>query len=173
MNLEKINIPRCYVPADFGHVVRRELHHFSDASTYGHGQCSYLRHVNEDGSVHCALVIGKSRVAPIKVITIPRLELTAAVVSVEASNILKEELVLTDIDECLWTDSKVVLGYISNEARRFHTFVSNRIQKIPCLKRFKCKRASHIHLVYRTSVLVGEGDTSSCRCYHRNTNWRS
>nr|XP_033494102.1 uncharacterized protein LOC117264333 [Epinephelus lanceolatus] len=129
-NLEKINIPRCYVPPDFGHVVRRELHHFSDASTYGYGQCSYLRHVNEDGIVHCALVIGKSRVAPIKVITIPRLELTAAVVSVEASNILKEELGLADINEYFWMDSKVVLGYISNEARRFHTFVSNRIQKI-------------------------------------------
>lgn len=113
-NLEKIRIPRCYVPADFGHVLRRELHHFSDASTYGYGQCSYLRHLKEDGRVHCALVIGKSRVAPIKVITIPRLELTAAIVSVEASNILKEELGLTDIDEYFWTDSKVVLGYISN-----------------------------------------------------------
>ncbi|XP_034537461.1 uncharacterized protein LOC117811344 [Notolabrus celidotus] len=129
-NLEKINIPRCYVPADFGQVLRIELHHFSDASTYGYGQCSYLRHISEDGRVHCALVIAKSRVAPIKVTTIPRLELTAAVVSVAASNTLKEELGLEDTDEYFWTDSKVVLGYINNEARRFHTFVSNRIQRI-------------------------------------------
>lgn len=60
VNLEKITIPRCYVPPGFGRVVRKELHHFSDASTYGYGQCSYLRQVNEDGSVHCALVMGKS-----------------------------------------------------------------------------------------------------------------
>lgn len=95
-----------------------------------YGQCSYLRHVNEAGDVHCTLIMGKSRVAPIKVMTIPRLELTAAVVSVAASNTLKEELGLADIDEYFWTDSKVVLGYVNNEARRFHTFVSNRIQKI-------------------------------------------
>ncbi|XP_030602936.1 uncharacterized protein LOC115792515 [Archocentrus centrarchus] len=43
---------------------------------------------------------------------------------------LKDELGLTQIDEYFWTDSKVVLGYINNEARRFHTFVSNRVQKI-------------------------------------------
>lgn len=62
--------------------------------------------------------------------TIPRLELTAAVVSVAISSILKEELGFMNSDEYFWTDSKVVLGYINNEARRFHTFVSNRIQKI-------------------------------------------
>ncbi|XP_041850911.1 uncharacterized protein LOC121646099 isoform X2 [Melanotaenia boesemani] len=129
-NLEKIIIPRCYVPADFGNVLQREIHHFSDASTSGYGQCSYLRQVNENGSVHCTLIMAKSRVAPIKVITIPRLELTAAVVSVVTSDVLKEELGFAGIHEYFWTDSKVVLGYINNESRRFHTFVSNRIQKI-------------------------------------------
>lgn len=129
-NLEKITIPRCYVPPGFGRVVRKELHHFSDASTCGYGQCTYLRQVNEDGSVHCALVMAKSRVAPIKVTTIPRLELAAAVVSATTSNTLKEELGLSNVVEYFWTDSKVILGYINNEARRFHTFVSNRIQKI-------------------------------------------
>ena len=129
-NLEKITLPHCYVPPGFGQVVRKELHHFSDASTCGYGQCTYLRQVNENGNVHCALVMAKSRVAPIKVTTIPRLELAAAVVSVTVSNTLKEELCLSDAVEYFWTDSKVVLGYINNEARRFHTFVSNRIQKI-------------------------------------------
>lgn len=130
MNLEKINIPRCYVPANFGKVIKRELHHFSDASNSGYGQCSYLRVTNEEGNIHCALVIGKSRVAPIKVQTIPRLELTAAVISVAMSNMLKQELEYADIEEHFWTDSQVVLGYINNEARRFHTFVANRVQKI-------------------------------------------
>lgn len=96
----------------------------------GYGQCSYLRCVNEDGNVHCALVMGKSRGAPIKVTTIPRLELADAVMSVTVSNMLKKQLDLTDVVEYFWTDSQVVLGYINNEARRFHTFVSNRKQKI-------------------------------------------
>lgn len=129
-NLEKVTIPRCYLPSDFGKVIGKALHHFSDASTPGYGQCSYLRQVDEEGRVHCALVLAKSRVAPIKLMTIPRLELTAAVVSVTVSNILKEELGLTNIDEYFWTDFKVVLAYINNKACRFHTFVSNRIQKI-------------------------------------------
>lgn len=130
MNLERINIPRCYVPANFGKVIKRELHHFSDASNSGYGQCSYLRVTNEEGNIHCALVIGKSRVAPIKVQTIPRLELTAAVISVAMSNMLKQELEYAEIEEHFWTDSQVVLGYINNKARRFHTFVAYRVQKI-------------------------------------------
>ncbi|XP_076857249.1 uncharacterized protein LOC143511529 [Brachyhypopomus gauderio] len=129
-NLDKIDIPRSYAPVNFGKIIRTELHHFSDASISGYGQCSYLRLSNEDGEVHCALVIGKSRVAPTKLTTIPRLELTAAVVSVKVSNMLKEELGYANVQEFFWTDSKVVLGYINNEARRFHTFVANRVQRI-------------------------------------------
>ncbi|KAI2646573.1 6-phospho-beta-galactosidase [Labeo rohita] len=130
VNLERINIPHCYVPVNFGKVIKRELHHFSDTSNSGYGQCSYLRFTNEEGNIHCALVIGKSRVAPIKVTTISRLELTAAVISVGMSNMLKQELDYADIEEHFWTDFQVVLGYINNEARRFHTFVANRVKKI-------------------------------------------
>ena len=129
-NLQLIQIPRCYQPLKFGTVIKTELHHFSDASTTGYGQCSYVRLINTEGKVHCALVIGKSRVAPTKIVTIPRLELAAAVVSVKVSELLKEELEYENVEEFFWTDSKVILGYISNEARRFHTFVANRVQTI-------------------------------------------
>ncbi|XP_072040573.1 uncharacterized protein [Amphiura filiformis] len=125
------NIPRCYRPKDFGLVQTIELHHFSDASTVGYGQCSYLRQVDDKQQVHCSLVMGKARVAPLKVTTIPRLELTAALVSVKVSAMLKKELRhQQEIQEIFWTDSKVVLGYIANESRRFHIFVANRVQKI-------------------------------------------
>lgn len=103
---------------------------FSDASTHGYGQCFYLRLRNEDGNVHCALVMTKSRVSPLKVITIPRLELTAAVISVEISNVLKRELEYVDLEESFFTDSEVVMGYIRNKAYRFHTFVANCVQRI-------------------------------------------
>ncbi len=129
-NLQKIDVPRTYAPFSFGKPAQAELHHFSDASTHGYGQCSYLRLKNTEGDVHCAMVMAKSRVAPLKLTTIPRLELAAAVVSVEISSVLKKELDYTVIEETFWTDSKVVLGYISNEARRFHTFVANRVQRI-------------------------------------------
>lgn len=128
-SLPKLQIPRCFAPEAFRKAQRVELHHFSDASSYGYGQCSYIRVVSED-TVHCSLIIGKARVAPTKVVTIPRLELTAAVVSAAVSSMLKEELELKVDQEYFWTDSKVVLGYIANEARRFHVFVANRVQRI-------------------------------------------
>lgn len=129
-NLHKINIARCYLPANFGEVVETELHHLSDASISGYGQCSYLREKSKKGENHCSLVIGKAHVSPTKVTTIPRLEFTAAVVSVSISNMLREELIIFDGKEYFWTDSKEVLGYINNGARQFHTFTANRVQKI-------------------------------------------
>ncbi len=74
--------------------------------------------------------MGKSRVAPTKITTIPRLELSAAVVAVQISDLLRKELELDSLEEYFWTDSKVVLGYINNDAKRFHIFVANRIQRI-------------------------------------------
>ena len=81
--MENINIPRCYKPTDFGQIVQCTLRHFSDASETGYGQASYLRMINENGDVHCCLIFGKSRVAPVKYVSIPRLELIAATLSVK------------------------------------------------------------------------------------------
>ena len=60
-----------------------ELHHFADASIEGYGTASYLRLEDSDEKVHCSLVMGKSRVAPLKTVTVPRLELTAATLAVK------------------------------------------------------------------------------------------
>ena len=128
--LEGMKIPRCYKPNDFGELKSVEIHHFSDASTDGYGQCSYLRLVDDKDHVHCSFLLGKARVTPLKPVTIPRLELTAAVVFVRVSQTLQQELEYHNVIEFFWTDSKVVLGYINNDARRFHIFVANRVQQI-------------------------------------------
>lgn len=128
-NLPCLEIPRCFFPSELGKIQRTELHHFSDASCSGYGQVSYLR-ILGDQQVHCSMVIGKARVSPTKITTVPRLELTAAVVSAAVGSMLKEELELQVDKEYYWTDSQVVLGYINNEARRFHVFVANRVQRI-------------------------------------------
>ena len=130
LQLRSILIPRCYKPENFGCAVGTELHHFSDASVKGYGQCSYLRLIDENQRIHCSFVMGKSRVAPLKPVTIPRLELTATVCSVKINQQLRQELQHQIDQEYFWTDSQVVLGYISNESRRFHVFVANRVQDI-------------------------------------------
>ncbi len=131
-NLAQFEIPRCYKPREFGTVKSIQLHHFSDASTTGYGQCSYVRLVNIHDAVSTSLVMAKSRVIPAKPITVPRLELAAAVLSVEVSKFLRKELHYDTptMEEYFWTDSQVVLGYINNEAKRFRIFAVNRIEKI-------------------------------------------
>jgi hypothetical protein len=128
--LNTLCLPRCYKPEDFGAVKTVELHNFSDASLYGYGQCSYLKLIDDQNRIYCILVMAKSRVAPLKPVTIPRLELTATLVSAKVSAFLQKELEYEEMKLFYWTDSKVVLGYISNDARRFHVFVSNRVQQI-------------------------------------------
>ncbi len=91
-NLSSVEIPRHYIPLAVKEVRQCELHHFSDTSVSGYGMCSYLRVVSRSGEVHCALVMGKARVAPSKVTTIPRLELSAAVVATRTRDLLRREM---------------------------------------------------------------------------------
>jgi len=72
--------------------------------------------------------MGKAHVATRETVTIPRLELTAATISVRAASMLKEELDYEELQEFHWTDSKVVHGFINNESRRFQVYVANRVQ---------------------------------------------
>ena len=130
LELEKLEIQRCFKPVDFGEIKAVELHYFSDASEGGYGQCSYIRLVNDSDKAHCAFVIGESRVSPLRQTSIPRLELAAATVSAKMSEFLRNELTYSDRSEYFWSDSKIVLGYCNNEARRFHVYVANRVQQI-------------------------------------------
>ena len=74
--------------------------------------------------------MGKSRVTPKKYVTIPYLELVAAVLSVKIAALIRRELDIEWKNETFWTDSKVVLGYINNNTKTFKIFVANRIQQI-------------------------------------------
>ena len=128
--LSELRIPRCYFSTNHGPVKKYELHHFSDASYDGCGQCSYLRAAYEDGHITSSLVMSKTKVTPLKSVTIPRLELVAALMSVRVSCFLRSELTIKEFDEFFWTDSTAVLGYVKNDTKRFHVYVANRVQEI-------------------------------------------
>ena len=67
--LENINLDRCFKPPRFGGLRDCNLHHFSETSQDGYGQILYLRLVDEDGHIHCSLVMAKSRVTPLKFVS--------------------------------------------------------------------------------------------------------
>ena len=116
-----MKIDRCFKPKSFGDIVEVSLHHFSDACDYGYGSCHYLRFVNSDNSVHCCLIMGKSRVVPAKSnFTTPRLELVAATLSAQIASFIAKELEYKIDNEIFWCDNTCALGYIRNTTKRFH-----------------------------------------------------
>ena len=129
-HVDELYVRRCIIPDDLWKISDISIHHFSDASEQGYGQCSYIRTVDEEGQIHCSLLLGNSRVVPKKSVSIPRLKLIAALLSVKVTCLLKKELNLGEVTHYFWTDSKAVLGYIRNNTRRFKTFVANRINQI-------------------------------------------
>ena len=130
--LEQIRVPRCVVPTD-PKPVAIELHNFSDASTVGYGACAYVRVVFADGVAKCCLLMGKSRVAPLKRVSIPRLELVAAVLAVKMSTMISREVDIAFSKVYFWTDASVVLRYLRNTAKRFLPFVASRVELLHTL----------------------------------------
>ena len=106
-----------------------QLHVFCDVSEIAYGTVAYFRTVTR-GCINVSFVISKTRLAPIKALTVPRLELQAAVMASRLKSKIFEEIDL-EIDEThFWSDSKIVLHYLSNTQRRFSTYVSHRIAEI-------------------------------------------
>ena len=124
--MEHIKKPRCYKTTGFSKIVEYTFH-FSDASKTRYGQDSFLKMINEDGDVHCCLIFGKPIAVPVKNVSILRLDGLLSL-SVILSDMLRRELDILFASDEFWTDSQVILGYISNEAWRFKVSVANRIQ---------------------------------------------
>lgn len=89
--LSQFNVPRCVKSRTLGEVKSAQIHHFSDASELGYGSVSYLRLCNADDKVECSFLMAKSHLPTLKVVTIPRLELSAATVSIKLDKIIKRE----------------------------------------------------------------------------------
>ena len=128
--LGQLSISRCFKPdTSFQVPITMQLHVFADASSTGYGTVAYLRLSNGNGAHHVSFVAGKARLTPLKYVTIPRLELTAAVTAVRLGCMIQREMD-ESLDVRYYTDSSTVLRYISNEQKRFQIFVANRVQII-------------------------------------------
>ncbi|GBP47838.1 hypothetical protein EVAR_43529_1 [Eumeta japonica] len=126
--LKKLDIPRCYPGCT--HAVKRELHTFVDASEHTYAASTYWRTTAADGSINVSLVMAKARVAPLKITSVPRLELQAAVIGVRLARCTEEGHDVKPDRRVFWTDSRTVLTWIKTGARAYKPFVAHRLAEI-------------------------------------------
>lgn len=125
--LNNLKIPR-WVLCD--NSILHEIHVFTDSSEKAYGACIYVRSITDAGIVNVQLLTSKNRVAPIKPITIPRLELCGALLGTRLCTKVLESLTLP-IDKCyFWCDSTIVLSWLATPSNQLKNFVRNRVNEI-------------------------------------------
>ncbi|KAL0852869.1 hypothetical protein ABMA27_012663 [Loxostege sticticalis] len=125
--LSNITIPR-WIGIHTGDII--ELHGFSDASKDAYAAVIYCRVIDSNGGVRVALIMAKTRVAPVRQISIPRLELCGAVL---LTRLMIEVATVMNIDRSrlhAWTDSTIVLAWLNGHPNRWKVFVANRVSEI-------------------------------------------
>ncbi|XP_053692417.1 uncharacterized protein LOC128740870 [Sabethes cyaneus] len=125
--LNTLRIPRSY----FTHKVDepKQLHVFVDASKEAYACVAYIRAMGPNG-IEVAMVAAKSKVAPIKVLSVPRLELKAAVLGTRLASSVESSHSFRFDRKYFWSDSKTVLACINSDHRKYHQFVGVRIGEI-------------------------------------------
>ena len=126
--LESLSFPRCVRPAELS-TGEPVLCIFSDASEEAFGACAYVRWELESGEIEVRLMSAKSRVAPLKKLTVPKLELQAAVIASRLFKTVRFESRLNFSDVRFFTDSMIVLGWLRSGASKV-PFVSCRVKEI-------------------------------------------
>ncbi|XP_037816930.1 uncharacterized protein LOC119607192 [Lucilia sericata] len=126
-NISRFKVPRCLSQNLF--CANIQLHVFVDASQDAFAAVCYFR-IQHENECKVAFVMGKIRCAPLKLMSIPRLELQAAVLGVRMSRIIQQnhEVCISSIH--FWSDSQTVIQWINSTERRFKAFVSHRIAEI-------------------------------------------
>ena len=128
VQLNGVRFDRCLTPLNA--IGQPVLCVFSDASEDAFGACAYARWQLSTGGFNVRFIVAKSRVAPLKKLTIPRLELQGAVLASRLGKTILKESRLKFEKAVFFLDSKIVLAWICSEARRFKPFVSVRVGEI-------------------------------------------
>lgn len=118
-----------YSNISFEDANHREVLVFADASKNAVAAVAYIKLYDGRKST-TSFLMGKAKLAPMHGHTIPRLELCAAVLATEIAENIRDQLKIPQDKFLFFTDSQVVLGYISNETRRFYIYVANRVGRI-------------------------------------------
>ncbi|GFY22155.1 integrase catalytic domain-containing protein [Trichonephila clavipes] len=135
--------------------VRIVLQGFADASEAAYGAVVYLQCFLHNGAAKVSILASKSRVAPIRVISLPRLELCACVLLAQLVKKIRSNLRLNISDIVLHTDSTIALAWLNTPANRLKTFVANRVAKVQELT--EGFQWNHVPSVLNPADLVSRG----------------
>ncbi|XP_062704002.1 uncharacterized protein LOC134286407 [Aedes albopictus] len=128
--MNTVKVPRCYFPGYSTDCYNSlDLHVFVDASEEAYAAVAYFR-VIDNGCVRCSLVSSKTKVAPLQPLSIPRLELSAAVIGARLRKTIEEKHSLKVRRTVFWSDSSTVIAWIRSDARRYRQFVAFRVNEI-------------------------------------------
>ncbi|UYV84304.1 hypothetical protein LAZ67_X001786, partial [Cordylochernes scorpioides] len=128
-HFQQISIPRCIFQRNLL-ISNMQMHGFCDSSELAYSAVCYLRITYENNQIETILLTAKTKVAPIKKITIPRLELCAALMLAQLQSQTTQALPFNIDEQFYWTDSKIVLAWITSESKKWQIFVANRVAKI-------------------------------------------
>ena len=126
-HIKEWGIPRCYTGGPWKALRGIELHAFGDASEKGYGAAVYIRIPQGDGSFEVSLVVARGKVAPLKRVTLPRLELLGALLCARLVIFVSSALRLPDVRYKCWTDSTVALAWVQGDSSKWKPFVANRV----------------------------------------------
>ncbi|XP_062535421.1 uncharacterized protein LOC134204658 [Armigeres subalbatus] len=150
-----------------------QLHTFADASQQAYGACVYARSTDPQGRTKVQLIASKSKVAPLKRITIPRLELSAAVLAARLHKKVTEALDMTIANSYFWSDSTVTLEWLRSPPYTWSTFVANRVSEIQ--NTTQGSRWHHVAGKQNPADLITRGmkvdDFLNSSLWHRGPSW--
>ena len=132
-DLGNLNIPRCYLEFPMNRYSQFELHAFGDASELAYAAVEYLRALSIDGHVSTILVMSKSRIGPVKRVTLPRLELMAAVITTRLCTYARNVLDCSIDRIYCWTDNLSTLHWVRDLHSQWKPFAANRVVEIQSL----------------------------------------
>ncbi|XP_049294136.1 uncharacterized protein LOC125769445 [Anopheles funestus] len=128
-HLQSVRIPRCYRKSVDIDKCKIQLHIFVDAGKDGFAAVGYFRFESEDHR-EVVLIGAKTRVAPLKYTSIPRLELQAAILGVRLMKAIETAHRIKIDRRYLWTDSKDVLCWLNADHRKYSIYVAHRVSEI-------------------------------------------
>jgi hypothetical protein len=127
--LSHVSLERCLFPEET-EIVNSQLHVFGDASEEAYAAVVYIRNTYSSGQVIIRLVKASSKLAPKKTISVPKLELNAALLSSRVAAAIQNCITHPIRQKFFWTDSSTVRNWIRATASFYQVFVSNRIGEI-------------------------------------------